>query len=81
MTPKEKAEYLLKKMLSKNPTRQDGISMIDTIQAKLCALVAVDEIIKVTAPQCDSHEKYYLGLNLEMTAIYWQEVKQELEKL
>jgi len=42
---KEKAEELFNKMLSKNPNRQDGISMIDTIQAKLCALIAVDDIV------------------------------------
>ena len=65
MTAKEKAEELLNKMLSKNPNRQDGISMIDTIQAKLCALVAVDEII---------HEVYD---DLE----WWKEVKNEIEKL
>ena len=70
MIPKEKAEELLRKMLSKNPCRQDGISMIDTIQAKLCALVAVDEILK----QCE--DSNFGGFEL-----WWQEVKQELEKL
>jgi hypothetical protein len=66
MTPKEKAVELLMKMLSKNPNRQDGISMIDTIQAKLCALVAVDEIIRVLQDEQDW---------------YWTEVKEEIEKL
>ena len=66
MTPKEKAEELLKKMLSKNPNIQDGISQIDTIQAKLCALVAVDEVIS-----------YCHAEHIE----YWEEVKQEIENL
>jgi len=44
--PKEKAEALIKKMLSKSPNIQDGVSIIDTIQAKLCAIIAIDEIIK-----------------------------------
>jgi hypothetical protein len=66
MTPKEKASELLNKMLSKNPNRQDGISMIDTIQAKLCALIAVDECLKT----CVFSMIYY-----------WQEVKEELLKL
>ena len=45
MTPKEKAQELFNTMLSCNPNRQDGISAIDTIQAKLCAGKAVDEIL------------------------------------
>jgi len=72
--PKDKAEELLNKMLSKNPNRQDGISMIDTIQAKQCALIAVDEIIN-----CDSFFK-----TLEDTKAftkYWYEVQYEIEKL
>ena len=81
MTPKYKAEELLNKMLSKNPNRQDGISMIDTIQAKLCAIVAVDEILKVTADEDDKYETYYQQLNYNQTQVYWQEVKQEIEKL
>ena len=66
MTPKEKAEELVKKMLSKNPNIQDGISRIDTIQAKLCALIAVDEISKAVEGKYDE---------------YWKEVKKEIEKL
>ena len=72
--PKNKAKELLNKMLSKNPNRQDGISMIDTIQAKQCALIAVDEIIN-----CDSFFK-----TLEDTKAftkYWYEVQYEIEKL
>ena len=86
MTPKEKAEKLVDKMLSKNPNRQDGISSIDFIQAKLCALIAVDEIIK--APH-DSH--YYAGFipeDGEPTDFFWDEfenfwnqVKQEIENI
>ena len=74
MTPKEKANELVNKMLSKNPNRQDGISMIDTIQAKLCALVAVDEILNIYQIQNAALEFYELRN-------YWQEVKQEIEKL
>jgi hypothetical protein len=67
MTPKEKAEELLNKMLSKNPNRQDGISMIDTIQAKQCALIAVDEIM--------------LTSNNIQLLCYFEEVRTEIEKL
>lgn len=75
MTPKEKAEELLNKMLSKNPNRQDGISMIDTIQAKLCALIAVDMIIN-----SNPHSNPF-NTTIHSTMEYWQEVKEELKKL
>ena len=67
MKAKEKAEELLNKMLSKNPNRQDGVSMIDTIQAKLCALVAVDEVLG------------YMGA--DRGTEFWQEVKREISML
>jgi len=73
MTPKEKAEYLLNQMLSKNTNIQNGISMIDTIQAKLCAIVAVDEIISIV--------EYYDRRYISTMSNYWKEVKQEIEKL
>ena len=75
MTAKEKAEELLNKMLSKNPNRQDGISMIDTIQAKLCAQIAVNEIIN-SNPHSNP-----LNTQVHSTIKYWNEVKSEIEKL
>jgi hypothetical protein len=71
MTPQEKAEALIKKMLSKSPNIQDGISIIDTIQAKLCAIIAVDELIEL-AKYTDG---YYGWVD------YYEEVKEEIEKL
>jgi hypothetical protein len=59
MTPKEKAEKLYNRMLPKS-------GVVFKLQAKQCALVAVDEIIKA------------LGT---VDKMYWQEVKQEIEKL
>ena len=72
--PKDKAIELIDKMLSKNPNKQDGISMIDTIQAKLCAIVAVDEILNIYQIKNAAFEFYELRN-------YWQDVKQELENL
>jgi hypothetical protein len=72
--PKDKAIELIDKMLSKNPNKQDGISMIDTIQAKLCAIVAVDEILNIYQIKNAAFEFYELRN-------YWQDVKQELEQL
>jgi hypothetical protein len=76
MTPKEKAEKLVDKHL-----RIIADDVIDnklvygTLTYKLskeCALIAVDELIK-------QEEKYNNGTFYPSK--YWQEVKQEIEKL
>jgi hypothetical protein len=65
MTPKEKAEDLFDKMHWSMP--HPSTTNAETyIISKMCAIVAVDEIIK-TNP--------YKARN------YWQEVKQEIENL
>jgi hypothetical protein len=69
MTPKEKAEELYLKFYSKIPSIQDEGQMQDEA-SKQCALIAVDEILKITWV-----DKFLI------TEDYWQEVKQEIEKL
>lgn len=65
MTPKEKAEKLFYSMGLINPILTD-------IQAKQCALVCVNELID----DCDESNPFeFVRLK------YWEEVKQELEKL
>jgi hypothetical protein len=61
MSPKEKAKELIRQFYS-----------VGAIECKQCALIAVDEILNVTA-----------GLNGWIGGFqsYWEEVKQELEKL
>ena len=59
MKPQEKAYEIWQKMMNAD-------LLVDSISAKQCALVAVDEVLNVID-------------NFEM--IYWEEVKQELEKL
>ena len=59
MTPKQKAKELVNKYLQIYDGR--------VIQAKQCALIAVDEILKVSIS--------YAGKDYD----YWQEVKQEIE--
>ena len=66
-TPKEKALYLVNKMLRASPNVQDGINKIDFIQAKICAEFAVDEILDVLI-EPDEIE-------------YWEQVKQEINNL
>lgn len=78
MTPKAKAKELVKQFLpfvdcndlQKNCTNKEW----ELRNAKRCALIAVDEIIKETK----LHDKtiYQHG-----RTFYWQEVKQEIEKL
>jgi hypothetical protein len=62
MTPKEKAKKLVGKMRRDNEMNYQ--------YAKQCALIAVDEILKITWV-----DKFLI------TEDYWQEVKQEIEKL
>jgi len=67
MTPKEKAQELFTKF-SSNTVHYDA--------AKQCAIIAVDEIIK-TDTLIDEDTFVMTPSYLQ----YWQEVKQELEKL
>jgi hypothetical protein len=59
MKPQDKAYEIWQKMMNAD-------LLIDSISAKQCALVAVDEVLNVID-------------NFEM--IYWEQVKQEIEKL
>ena len=65
MTEKQRAAYLIVKYMSK---------VVDIKLAKECALVAVDEILNQDKGAFDLGEIHY---HFE----YWQEVKQEIEKL
>ena len=77
MTPKEKAIELVTNMSFSKSKVADYVTgeMVDipgNIYAKQCALIAVDEILNVTA-----------GLNGWIGGFqsYWEEVQQEIEKL
>ena len=71
MTPKEKA----KKLVNKFRQETDGIAgyNYDSVNVK-CALIAVDEILDADwfIPTKEDSVKW---------SSYWQEVKQEIEKL
>jgi hypothetical protein len=66
MTPKEKADELVKKMYA---VRFGSVSMITLHFAKQCALIAVDEILK------DREE--IDGMRV-INDPYWSKVKQEI---
>ena len=65
MTPKEKATELFEKMLSTD--KVDNYSFVSNNVAKQCALICCDEILSISFD--------------EKTFFYWQEVKQNIEKL
>ena len=71
MTPKEKAQELISKFIK-------HCQECDKSEAIQCALIAVDEILK----EFKSDELYSSGENnINDFIIYWQETKQEIEKL
>jgi hypothetical protein len=63
MTPKEKAEELIRNFYSVGAT-----------ECKQCALIAVDEILEII-------NETMILVDIESDYDYWQEVKQEIEKL
>ena len=89
MTPKEKAKELVDKFYQTTPNEyfvNEPIGIKGRYksweQAKQCALIAVNEIIEAT-------NMYQYGISNALEHIpskivkhpYWQEVKQEIEKL
>ena len=86
MTPKEKAKELIDVFLDTD----DGLDYetsggITMFQAKQCALICVDEIRKslLIIEGIDGYGFEITGLNTEgsIKDIFWQKVKQEIEKL
>jgi hypothetical protein len=71
MTPKEKAEELVNRY--KNLYWHQTEQYLDSEEAKICALIAVDEIFFAL--------KYNLDGATSGSVKYWQKVKQEIEKL
>ena len=73
MTPKEKALKLHIKFYDAIPTLPDEGQM-EYEAAKQCALIAVDEMLEETK-ECADKEIVILRI------IFWEKVKQEIEKL
>ena len=80
MTPKEKAQELVKKMYG---NIFDGGQYEDAEEswynAKQCALIAVDEIIEFMEVDDFDSDTCYWANHSKMQ--YWIEVKQEIENL
>jgi hypothetical protein len=82
MTPKEKARELVNQFLEKIPFADTNVykdwkkEMND--KAKQCALIAVDEVQQLIKDLSSCKNRFIYIID-EMN--YWQEVKQEIEKL
>jgi len=76
MTPKEKADELVKKIYK---VMSNSVSDITLYFAKQCALIAVDETIRTLNE--DIRDIDVRGNILLDLIDYWREVKQEIEKL
>jgi len=74
MPPKEKANELYDKFFD---TTVADITKAHR-KAKQCAIIAVDEIIRVLDEDFEDSRSYY---NYHTADEYWQEVKQEIEKI
>ena len=73
ITPKEKAKELVDKYIPLSLRLYSDYEWVEEIDsAKQCALIAVDEILII--------QEYWGGIN-NTNYQYWQEVKQEIEKL
>ena len=94
MTPKEKAEELVDKLHSQMPvkiipiasTRANQLSCDIDLKgslknAKQCALIAVDEILNLEPPELSYLEPWRNRRRKRLSKSWWQEVKQEIEKL
>jgi hypothetical protein len=69
MTPKEKAKDLLDKF--------SNVALLDSYEAKQCALIAVDEILDELLEIVMVTSSKYIIKHTN----YYKEVKQEIEKL
>ena len=84
MTPKEKAKELVDKFYQRFPLKMDVITTRGDLsweydswnEAKQCALIAVDEILWEIIKYADNSKEYVIE-----NSKYWEEVKQEIEKL
>ena len=76
MTPKEKAEELVRKMQQFYFSDMYGSHMVKYEEAKQCALICVEEIIKN-----QNHLSNFIDWEIDEQHEYWQQVKQDIEKL
>ena len=75
MTPQEKAKELIEKYLNMNDGLIQEFIPIPIEGARQCALIAVDQLMQ------HAENSYYNNDIINGAKLYWDEVKQEIEKL
>ncbi|MCF8339682.1 MAG: hypothetical protein K9I82_01775 [Chitinophagaceae bacterium] len=80
-SPKEKADELIDKMyyIGRYDEKEDYNPAMAWERAKQCALIAVDEILQIFNNEWTKLDFWTEEINV--TINFWQEVKQEIEKL
>jgi hypothetical protein len=80
MSAKEKAEELVDsyRNILMNEDTECGNEILCTVIAKKCALIALDEIIEATKVSTYNGKENSIGWNFDL---YWNQVKDEIEKL
>lgn len=84
MTPEEKAKELRDKYIFTSLDSNDDYETLKLkilIHAKQCALIAVDEILKAIPTEYLDVWQGEANMVINEDLEYWQEVKNELEKL
>ena len=75
MTPEEKAKGLVEKFIAPTKVFHEHIGWVNYLDsAKECALTTVDEIIEEVIESANNEMK-------STRVIYWQKVKQQINKL
>jgi hypothetical protein len=87
MTPEEKAESLVisfRPLVVHDKDGEDGFEYsreVETYYAKQCAFIAVDEIINSSPSLPILGDSGSYGEDIELSKIYWEEVKQEIKNI
>ena len=74
MVAKEKAKELVEKYLKKRVERIDILEKLSEL-AKQSALICVDEVLENISEEVSTYNPFMMNTD------YWQEVKQEINKL
>ena len=74
MVAKEKAKELVEKYLKKRIERIDILEKLSEL-AKQSALICVDEVLENISEEVSTYNPFMMNTD------YWQEVKQEINKL
>lgn len=80
MTPKEKAEELVEKFRHAKSHKMSDYSTIYNPTAKVCALIAVDEVINSSPARSPINDGSDAMPHFRAVK-YWEQVKEEIEKL